>query len=295
MNSFNPELFRWNAAETYKWHCFDRITVATVTWNRLDHTRTFLDSHFRSAVVPHEVLVVDNGSTDGSVPFLRDYATEHPGMRVIENRRNVGLSRAQRQIRDAVTDGLVVMMDNDVRMLSSFWLVHLLKAYHAYRVVHGTLDAAFGVRLLNCEEYGFRYGEAREVLRVPHAENSLPRTSYAASSKDGDPGRLLDEEVVIAPTSHLIGPFTAMPASVLRQIRLDDAYPRPIGGADAFISGELARLGILMAYIENGPVGRHEDWPYSQEKIALYGAAMKTRAVTDFSYLKWKLRRLLFR
>jgi hypothetical protein len=47
-----------------------------------------------------------------------------------------------------------------------------------------------------------------------------------------------------------------------------------------------------MGYLENGPVARHLDWPYSEEKIRLYAELTRTRAVTDLSYLRWKIRRL---
>jgi len=295
VNAFIPKIFKFDANDAYRWRCFERITIAIVTWNRLEHTQVFLDSLARLAGLPYELLIIENGSTDGTVPFLRDYAATRADTRVVENGRNVGISRAQKQIRDLVSDGLVVMMDNDVRLLSDLWLVHLLKAFHAHRVCRGTLDVAFGIRLLNCEEYGFRYGTVREVLNVSTDQNSLPRTSYACTSKDGDPAKALDEQVLLACTEHLMGPCTAIPASVLKRVRLDDAYPRPIGGADAFISAELRRLRVPMAYIENGPVARHEDWPYSDEKVALYTAAMKTRAVTDIDYVKWKLRRLFRR
>jgi hypothetical protein len=79
---------------------------------------------------------------------------------------------------------------------------------------------------------------------------------------------------------------------IFRQMRLQDNYPRSIGGTDSFQSAEYRRLGVPMGYIENGPVLRHNDWPYTEDKIRMYQALTSTRAVTDYSYIRWKLRDL---
>ncbi len=96
-------------------------------------------------------------------------------------------------------------------------------------------------------------------------------------------------------TEFLIGNAQALSADVLRQVRLEEDYPRYIGGDDAFQTLEYKRLGVAMGYIENGPVLQHHDWPYSDDKIRLYEKLTKTRAVTDFTYIRWKLRDLLRR
>ncbi len=71
-----------------------------------------------------------------------------------------------------------------------------------------------------------------------------------------------------------------------------DQYPKYIGGADSFFSDEVARQGGSLGYIENGPVARHNDWPYSVEKIAEYEALAGRRAAIDLYYLRWKARDL---
>lgn len=287
---FNPELFAFDPAQAYAWRVFDRVTVATVTFNRLSHTQSFFRGLLRHTHLPIDVVVVDNASEDGTVPYLRDLAGTIEGLRLVENGRNVGKGRALLQIRDMVSDGLVVLFDNDIEILSNYWLVHLQKAFHAARLRLGTPNVAFGLRLLNCEEYGFRFAVRREVLPIPARENAPPRTSYAAVSKDSpDQDRLLDEEVVVGWTDFLIGGSTALPASVFKQVRLQDLYPLRLGGEDPFMSEELRRLGVPFGYIENGPVARHNDWPYTEDKIALYSRLTRERAVTDLPYVRWKL------
>ncbi len=123
------------------------------------------------------------------------------------------------------------------------------------------------------------------------AQNAPPRTSYAVTSKDSaDQDRLLDEEVVVGWTEFLLGGCTALPVSVFKRMRLEELYPLRLGGEDPFMSAELRRMGIPFGYIENGPVARHNDWPYTEEKIALYDRLTRERAVTDLPYLRRALR-----
>jgi glycosyltransferase involved in cell wall biosynthesis len=294
-DQYNPPLFQFDPVQAYPWRVFDRITVATVTFNRIEYTRKFLNALERYAQMPFELLVIENASEDGSREMLRELAPQWPHLRVVENRRNVGMNRALLQIRDIVQDGMVVLTNIDIEILSNYFLVHLQKAFHAARLNLGTSDVGFGVRLLNCEEYGFRFATRHQTLPIPADSNAQPRTSYAAVSKDDSrTNRLLDEEVVVGWSDFLLGP-TILPVSVFKQFRLEDLYPLMIGGDDAFMSAEMKRLGVLFGYIENGPVARHNDWPYSEDKIAFYESIATKRAVTDVHYLRWKLKRTMRR
>jgi len=295
-NLFNPTLFEYEPGKRYAWQVFDRITVATLTWNRLHFTKRFLDSVLRHSHLPYELLVIDNGSTDGTVEYLRGLAATLPHLTVIENGRNLGVARGLSQLRDRVKDGLIVYCDNDMEIVTNYWLLLIMKAFHALRVVRGSSDAALGPRVINLEEYGFRYAHRREVLRVPGEKGGLPRSSYAAGSKDdADPVAQLVEEVVIGWTGFLMGGAQFFPASVFQAIPFDECYPLHIGGTEAFTAATLERLGIPMGYIENGPIVRHNDWPYNEEKIRLYEKLTATRAVTDAKFVRWKLRSLLRR
>ena len=62
-------------------------SIVIVTHNQLEYTRQCLDSIRRLTDEPYELIVVDNGSTDGTVEYLRAF----PGVRVIVNETNRGL------------------------------------------------------------------------------------------------------------------------------------------------------------------------------------------------------------
>jgi glycosyltransferase involved in cell wall biosynthesis len=293
-NPFNPEVFRHEPGVRYPWQVFDRVIVAMVTWNRRALTERALAAICSHAGMPFEFIIVDNGSDDGTAGMLSAFAAEHGNVRLTLNPENIGKNRAVRQIQAMLEDDpLVVFFDNDVEMLSSLFLVHLQKAFHAVRLANqGNASAVLGLRTVNCEEHGFRFSHDILRLPIPAADNALPRTSFAAASKDlADPAHRLDEHIILGVSDFIIGMAFACPAPLFKAVPFAEQYPAFIGGVDGFASAYWAGLGIPMGYLENGPIARHLDWPYSEEKVKLYSELTQARAVTDFSYILWKIRR----
>jgi N-acetylglucosaminyl-diphospho-decaprenol L-rhamnosyltransferase len=68
-----------------------QLSIIIVSFNaRADLERCLESLHAAPPVVPHEILVVDNGSTDGSAGAARRW----PGVQVIEAGGNLGFARA---------------------------------------------------------------------------------------------------------------------------------------------------------------------------------------------------------
>ncbi|HSV42166.1 MAG TPA: glycosyltransferase family 2 protein, partial [Methanomassiliicoccales archaeon] len=89
-----------------------RPFAVTVNWNRAKDTLECVDSLLQGNPGT-EVVVVDNGSTDGSAALLKD---RHPGVTVIELPRNLGYVKgANIGIRLALERGAahVMLMNND--------------------------------------------------------------------------------------------------------------------------------------------------------------------------------------
>jgi len=288
---FNPELFEYDPGTSYPWLVHPSVTIAVVTWNRIEHTRALLASLDRCVHLPYRLLVVDNASEDGTRELLRAVRDERPDTELVLNSANLGLPRAHVQIQERVEGDLVVVCDNDVELLSSYWLVHLQKAFHALRLAGLGDDVALGPRLLNCEEYGLLFGGRHETFPVASEQNAPPRSSYAAVGKDDpDAARHLDEQVHVAWTEHLVGPIQAIPVALLKRLELREQYPTLIGGTDSFQSAEILRCGGRLGYVKNGPVARHNDWPYSEDKLRHYEGLVGRRAPLDLHYLRWRWR-----
>jgi GT2 family glycosyltransferase len=71
----------------------------------------------RATNVDHEILVVDNGSTDGSVQFLRE---RFPQVRIVELDRNYGFVGGNNRGVQAVSTDIVVFLNNDMIVRQNF-------------------------------------------------------------------------------------------------------------------------------------------------------------------------------
>lgn len=86
------------------------VSVCVVSWNGGRHLRRLLPT-ITEAVGDrsHQVIVVDNGSTDDSLEVLAG----HPEVEVIANRENVGITRARNQAVLLARGTAVCMLDVD--------------------------------------------------------------------------------------------------------------------------------------------------------------------------------------
>jgi GT2 family glycosyltransferase len=78
------------------------------------------------AGLPGEVIVVDNGSTDGTPEYLRTFAAEHPNVKIILNARNRGFAAANNQGLHEATGQYLVLLNNDT-VVPNGWLPKLVR------------------------------------------------------------------------------------------------------------------------------------------------------------------------
>lgn len=75
----------------------------------LAEIRPFLDADFKG----HEVIVVDDGSSDGTAEIVESFAKDWPGLRVLRQPRNLGKGAAVRRGCLEAQGDLVLFMDAD--------------------------------------------------------------------------------------------------------------------------------------------------------------------------------------
>lgn len=85
-----------------------KISVVIVNYNVKDYLAHALSSLGKALTdIPHEIIIVDNNSIDGSVPYIKK---NFPGIRIIENSENLGFGRANNQaLRIAVGEYIVLI------------------------------------------------------------------------------------------------------------------------------------------------------------------------------------------
>lgn len=99
------------------------VAIVILTWNGLELTQRCIETLHLESLPDHvSVIAVDNGSTDGSVEYLRGL----PRLTLIENGQNLGYSRAVNiGIQAAAPNADIVLLNNDVELVESDWLDRL--------------------------------------------------------------------------------------------------------------------------------------------------------------------------
>lgn len=92
-------------------HSATDLSIILVCWNNRDYLKPCLRSLYEGDLCSRfDVVVVDNGSTDGSQEMLRQ---EFPEVRIIQNDHNVGLAKACNQGIEATTGRYPLLLNND--------------------------------------------------------------------------------------------------------------------------------------------------------------------------------------
>jgi GT2 family glycosyltransferase len=86
-------------------------SVVILNWNRRDRLRRGLEALHRPSSPRLEVIVVDNGSTDGSPEMVR---REFPQVRLLEAGQNLGIARGKNLGLRAASAEFVLVADDDV-------------------------------------------------------------------------------------------------------------------------------------------------------------------------------------
>ncbi len=196
-----------------------RVAVFTLTYERLPETTVSFGTLQLSARYPFTHIVVDNGSSDGTVEFLKDYAGKHD-VQLILNSENKGISIASNQAVDwAKKNGydIIVKVDNDAIFKTKGWMSKMVRIWKANRKL-----------ALSCYISGLRDNPG-----------GAPRVVY---------GKICNE--LIGMTRHLGGIVHFVDAKAYDEFRWPEDETLH-GNQDVEFSMFLNSKGYQMGYLEN--------------------------------------------
>jgi GT2 family glycosyltransferase len=98
------------------------VSIVVAVFNQIEHTRRCLDGMAAERSAGARLIVVDNGSTDGTAEFLAG----QPEILMVRNAGNAGCARAWNQGVKKAEGDWVVVLNNDV-ILTEGWLEGLLE------------------------------------------------------------------------------------------------------------------------------------------------------------------------
>ncbi|MEN6473621.1 MAG: glycoside hydrolase family 99-like domain-containing protein [Syntrophaceae bacterium] len=103
------------------------VSILILTCNGLEYTKKCVESLQKYTPDPHEIIFVDNGSTDGTVQWLRTLVDENSHYELIENEHNHGFAAGNNQALKKAKGDYILLLNNDV-LLTEGWLERLI--YH---------------------------------------------------------------------------------------------------------------------------------------------------------------------
>jgi len=94
-----------------------RISIVILTFNSIEFIKSCLDSIFNQDYQDFEIIIVDNGSRDGTSDFIRK---EYPWVILIENKQNLGACRARNQGIKESRGEWILTLDCDIVLKKDF-------------------------------------------------------------------------------------------------------------------------------------------------------------------------------
>jgi len=123
------------------------VSIIMLTFNALQYTKKCINSIFKHTKEPFELIVVDNGSTDGTVAYLEAETggrrTEAGGrkkkgkgkkkksgkpeirIKIIKNRENLGFAAGNNQGMAVAKGNYILLMNNDI-VVTPGWLTRMM-------------------------------------------------------------------------------------------------------------------------------------------------------------------------
>lgn len=237
-----------------------------MNWNRKELLRACLDTLRRQAEVAFEVIVVDNGSADGSA----EMAEAEFGVRVIRNRENRGFCAANNQGIAAAQGDFVALINNDAEGAEG-WLAAL------HRACSSAPDIGMAASKVLVWEDPSRIDKAGHLI-FPDGQNR-GRGSGAA-----DQGQYDREEEVLWPDGC---------AAMYRKAMLDE-----IGGFDEdfFAYGDDAELGLRAriagwrcVYTPHAVVRHHRGSTLGKDSVRRLELIERNRLLLALKLFPWTL------
>ncbi len=160
-----------------------QVSVLVPSWNGLEHLQRCLPAleSQDSPGVPWELVVLDNGSKDGSAEWVRCHC---PKARVLSSDLNLGFAAGNMRLVDAAEGDALVFLNNDTRVGPS-WLDSLVdalaKAPDDVAAISGMvhdwegerLDFGRGILTFDGHAFQLDFGRPLAQARLPEAGEEL--------------------------------------------------------------------------------------------------------------------------
>lgn len=146
------------------------VSVIILNWNGKDYlnrcVKSVLETNYPQNLV--EIIVVDNGSTDGSVEFITQ---TFPQVKLIENKKNLGFCEGNNVGMKKASGDLVILLNNDT-VVDSAWINEILKKAKDPRVgIVGCKLYFPGTKIIQVVGFKFKFEGYWETIGSGEEDN----------------------------------------------------------------------------------------------------------------------------
>lgn len=123
------------------------ISIITLCYNQIKYTKKCLRSIFKYSTIPYELIIVNNNSNDGT----NEYLAKLKGIKVINNKTNLGFSKGCNQGIKAAKGKYIVLLNNDT-LVTPNWLEKMLLYARARKdigIVGPSTNSTYGIQCLD--------------------------------------------------------------------------------------------------------------------------------------------------
>jgi GT2 family glycosyltransferase len=108
-----------------------KVAVVILNWNGIKYLREFLPSVMASTWPNLDIIVGDNGSTDGSVEFLKQ---NFPVVQIIKNDQNYGFTGGYNKVLEKVKADYFILLNSDVEVPSG-WIEPVIELMESDKMI----------------------------------------------------------------------------------------------------------------------------------------------------------------
>ncbi|MBN2298378.1 MAG: glycosyltransferase, partial [Deltaproteobacteria bacterium] len=107
------------------------VSIITLTWNQLEYTKKCLESIKMYTPEQHELIIIDNGSSDATPEFLKRYAELHANVQLILNDENLGFAAGNNRGIEKAQGKYILFLNNDT-VVTEGWLSRMIAHLERY-------------------------------------------------------------------------------------------------------------------------------------------------------------------
>ncbi|MFT6827965.1 MAG: GT2 family glycosyltransferase [Roseivirga sp.] len=148
-----------------------KLTVALLNYNGKKHLANFLPSVIAHSQ-PHDIVVIDNGSTDDSLVFLKN---SFPEVKVLAFDKNHGFCGGYNKALALIEAEFVVLLNTDVEVTAN-WITPILDLLESDAQIAAVQPKILDLKSKNHFEYAGASGGFLDILGYPFCRGRIFHT-----------------------------------------------------------------------------------------------------------------------